>query len=25
LFLFYINDFHKTINDKVIPILFADD
>jgi hypothetical protein len=25
LFLFYINDLPKTINDKSIPILFADD
>jgi hypothetical protein len=24
LFLFYINDLHKTINDKAIPILFVD-
>jgi hypothetical protein len=25
LFFFYINDLHKTINDKSVPILFADD
>jgi hypothetical protein len=25
LFLIYINDLHEVVNDKAIPILFADD